>query len=453
VDEELETFEVHASGGTISPSSENEGTNAVRFAMMASLLQADAEFAESSRRLISSEDLAAVGINPDVASGSSYMAPLEREYREAEFINENFRRDSGVTDIRFKAFLDLSEGAKIEARLALLAAGLCSSLERESATSASAILASVSANHSPSSVSGWRGWPHRFVDRTIDSMRIGGFVSELVAAPDEDGDPAEPLQWDAAAWQKYSAFWLRDLLRRDDPSDLLAGLRFLAQIRVELGRRSIDPIVRELSFASFLNRKSTGSVSPSEPSKGAGTARTDQASTMVHGTWGWKGNWWYPGGDFHSFIAAGVRPALYSSGQEFAWSGAYSDKQRAVAGDRFARWAASTGGANGLGTVFAHSYGAEVVARAVNSGIQIGEVVLLSAPINSHHMQMLGSVGRVVDVRLKFDIVLLAARATRLLPNSSNVTSHVLNSNHWSHSATHNPVIWANEGIAAAVDL
>ncbi|MCR2763838.1 hypothetical protein NQ152_09995 [Microbacterium sp. zg.B48] len=449
MDEELATFDMHSSPDSIAPTSANEGTNAIRFAMMASLVPVAAR----PQLLIAPEDLAEVGINPDLASRFVDAEAREREYREAEYLLSNYRTGFEPIELRYAAFAALSGEAQIYARLALLAAGLGSRLERESATAASAILTSVPPQVVPPSTAGWRGWPYRFLDRRIDSLRFAGPLADFVSPPDEDGNPVAPLPWDGDGWERYCSYWLRDVFDNADPPSLLAALRFLAQVRADLGQRSGDPIVRELSFASFLNQPDGGGPPPLNPELDGVNTATIAPSTMVHGTWGWKGSWWYPGGDFHSFVAAGVRPALYAGGQEFAWSGAYSGAQRATGGHRFARWAAAAGGSAGLGTVFGHSYGAEVVARAVNAGSQIDEVVFLSAPIHSHHRQMLGAVRRVVDVRLKFDIVLLAARASQKLPAASNVTKCVLKPRYWSHGATHNPQIWATEGIAAAVGL
>jgi len=174
---------------------------------------------------------------------------------------------------------------------------------------------------------------------------------------------------------------------------------------------------------------------------------------MVHGTWGWKGNWWYSGGDFHGYVRDGYRNHLYEGGMEFSWSGAYSKGQRALGGERFKRWVDSAGGADGVGSVFAHSYGGEIVARAVNAGALIDEVVLLSAPIHSHHVAMCDRVRRVVDVRLRNDIVLVLARARQSLPARPNVVSHIIERSLWSHSASHEPDVWCREEIAASVAL
>lgn len=452
MDEELETFETYGSPESISPTTEYEGTNAARFALMASLGGNDLELASAPQTETLIESLATFGLNSELAFRVQESSSEESGFREAEFLISTFGYRWDPTEVRYRAFEALNANAQIDARLALLTAGLTSTLERESATAASAILTSVPHQDPPPGATGWNGWPFRFLDRRIDSLRFGGPLTDFSAPPDEDGDPSTTLPWDGAAWERYSTYWLRAVMRDTDPTSLLAALRFLAQVRVDVAQRSADPIVRELAFASYLNRPDYGAAPPPHQARDQ-SVTTDRISTMVHGTWGWKGSWWYPRGDFHSYVVEGARPALYADGQEFSWSGAYSDRQRATGGDRFRRWVDAAGGAAGLGTVFAHSYGGEIVARAVNDGAMVDEVVLLSAPVHSHHRQMLGQVRRVIDVRLDFDIVLAAARAAQRLPAAPNVVEHVVNKRFWSHGATHNPTVWINEGIASAVGL
>ncbi|MDD1386826.1 hypothetical protein [Curtobacterium poinsettiae] len=443
-------FEAFSSPGTIVASIDHEGTNAVRFALMASLLPAPNEEPGRRPRAVDAEGLEQFGINPELTTA---VPDENRLSREASYLLTSARRGFDPDELRQQAFDALNADAGLDARLALLAAGLNSTLERESAVAAAAILTSVPVVEPPVTTAGWRGWPHRFLDRNIDSSRFGGMLRDFSSPFEEDGESENSLAWEGSDWENYCSYWLRDVFSTNDTQQVLAGLRFLAQVRVDVGQRSADPIVRELSLAAYLGRQDPGSAPPPSPPQEHEGIREDIVSTMVHGTRGWKGTWWYPGGDFHTYVTEDVRPALYAGGQEFSWSGAYSPSQRAVAGDRFARWAAGAGGPAGLGAVFAHSYGAEVVARAVNSGTLVDEVVLLSAPIHRHHTNMLRSVRRAIDVRLRFDIVLLAARAHQRLPRAVNVTEHVVNRHFWSHGATHDPAVWAAEGIAAAVGL
>lgn len=451
--DKLETFEVYSSPESIAPTTEHEGTNAARFSLMASLGPTQNDGQDQRIAVVSPDDLAQFGLNPDLALRSLEAAPVERAILEAEFFLSKYRSGWEFTELRNAAFRALNDDANSDARLQLLASGLGSTLERESVTAASVVLTSVPMLDAPSSTAGWRGWPYRFLDRRIDSSRFAGHLVDFASPPDEDGEPVTTIPWDGDAWQRYSGYWLRDVLEANDAVDLLAAMRFLAQVRVDIAQRSADPIVRELALASYMNQPDDNASPPPEPPTTEPAAGSTYVSTVVHGTWGWKGRWWYPGGDFHRYIASCVRPGLYAGGQEFSWSGAYSNRQRATGGARFARWVDAVGGGAGLGTVFGHSYGSEIIARAVNAGSRIDEVVFLSAPVHSHHRQMLGTVRRVVDVRLNFDIVLTAARASQRLPAAGNVVEYVVNQYFWSHSATHNPGLWRTEGIAAAVGL
>jgi pimeloyl-ACP methyl ester carboxylesterase len=82
------------------------------------------------------------------------------------------------------------------------------------------------------------------------------------------------------------------------------------------------------------------------------------------------------------------------------WSGAYSERQRALAARDFADWAAELA-PQGIHTLFGHNYGGEVAARAVSAGTSIRELVLLSTPITSHVETASQSSARMIDVRLR----------------------------------------------------
>lgn len=450
--EAIETFEVYSSPDSIGPELLYEGTNSARFALMATLgarpLRDGVTRVNGSR----SDVFARFGLNPELSIRAAEGESIEREYGEAQSIIGTYGPSWHPEEARFRAWSDLNEGGDIQARLAVLAAGLSSTLERESATAATAILTSVTKVLAQPE-SGWGGWSGRFVDRRIDTFRLGGPADGLYAPPDVDGEPEVTSPWSGEAWERYATYWLRDAIGAGDPLGVLSALRFLAHVRVDIGRRSADPIVRELAFASYLQFSDEIPSSPPPARAKMLTNAQERISTMVHGTWGWKGDWWYNGGDFHSFIQSAYRSSLYRGGQEFSWSGAYSRRQRATGGERFKRWADSAGGDGGVETVFAHSYGGEIVARAVNAGALVDEVVLLSAPVHAHHRQMLSRVRRVVDVRLSFDIVLTAAGADQKLPGAPNVVEYIVDQPFWSHSATHDPALWEKEGIAADIGL
>lgn len=451
MEDELETFETFAHPESIAPRKEYEGSNAVRFAFMASLgLRSEDREREQG---VAESYLENFGLNPEILNRYPEELLEQRMYNEAQFFINNFIWVSSSEEIRFAAFRMLGEDAQIDARLTFLVSGLASSLERESATAASAILSLIPEPTRWESGLMLRNSPYQRLFNLGLVPHFRSISSYDVSPPDADGYLEIPFEWDGRSWERYCLFWLNSIVRRiSDPTELLATIRQVAELRVGLGQRSEDLVTRELSFASYLARaNSETKLLPVVPLIAEGPA-TGHVSTMVHGTWGWKGEWWYPNGDFHHYVALNYRSDLYGEGQEFAWSGAYSEKQRNMGGERFKRWVLKAGNF-GLRTVFAHSYGAEIVARAVNAGCRIDEAVFLSAPIHHHHRQMLQSVRRVIDVRLKFDIVLLAAGAGQCLPHATNVSEFKIDQNFWSHGATHNPKVWDHYGIASAVGL
>ncbi|WP_327089195.1 hypothetical protein OIE66_00825 [Nonomuraea sp. NBC_01738] len=179
----------------------------------------------------------------------------------------------------------------------------------------------------------------------------------------------------------------------------------------------------------------------------------EAVSTMIHGTWGWRGGWWRPrSGDFHTFILNSHRPNLYSGGATYSWSGRYNVGDRRLAVSDFCAWAGEPAVAGqGIQTLFAHSYGGEVAVRAALAGAQVSELVLLSVPVNRHIRKVITDRPgiRVVDVRLRLDPVLALARNIRQrVPPGPNVASVLLKFWRLDHGATHKEHVWKKEAIA-----
>jgi len=221
--------------------------------------------------------------------------------------------------------------------------------------------------------------------------------------------------------------------------------------RLGRGLRSPDPITRSLAMAAFPPQPDeVGDVGP--PAEAIATAPGALVvSTMIHGTWGWKGDWWRPRSDFHEFILRNHRPGLYSRGTKFSWSGAYSARQREQAATDFGEWAYDVA-PHGLQSVFAHSYGGDVAARAVITSASVAELVLLSVPVTSHVGAAAEANLRIVDVRLRFDPVLalgrLRQRIRQRLRPRPNVTEVLLDRWCYDHGATHREDVWREEDIA-----
>lgn len=177
---------------------------------------------------------------------------------------------------------------------------------------------------------------------------------------------------------------------------------------------------------------------------------TDGLSIMVHGTWAWRGSWWYPNGDFHTYAKGGIRPNVYSGGAPFSWSGAYLRKSRRVAATRLARWVHDVSGGQ-VDTVFAHSYGGAIALESTTSGARYRTAVLLSVPVHRNYDIEWRHIERPVSVRLSFDLVLAAARARQRFP--ANVDELVLPLYPWRHGATHEPELWTEHDIANKLSL
>ena len=234
----------------------------------------------------------------------------------------------------------------------------------------------------------------------------------------------------------------------------------LAAVRLSLAMRSHDPITRELAMAA-LARVERGDYD----AEGGGAGRGPipgavSVSTIIHGTWGWKGDWWRPSASFHDYVHQEVRGNIYSRGAPFSWSGAYSHRQRRMAAEDFQRWAEEIS-PRGIDILLGHSYGGEVATRAWRLGTKINEVVLLSTPATAHVRQAVKQGLKVVDIRLPFDSVLAVAQVhqrmlrspQRIRVNAPNLNEVVLRNWRLSHGATHDPDVWQSEDLVQRARL
>lgn len=334
--------------------------------------------------------------------------------------------DIASSDARQASWRALNDNADSQAAMAFLIGMLGSPLERESAVAAAALWRVFSATIDQV----WLDW-------TIPLVWIEGreYPSDFV--------------WDGEAWQAIFAAFVPDG-RTESFEARLSQLRPLVAFRLRLALRSVDHITQ--SFALALELEVPGPVTPGPTGTSVRTpAGSLVVSTMVHGTWGWKGDWWRPKGGFHRFMLENHRPNLYGRGARFSWSGAYSQAQRITAAEDLLEWAQEVA-PNGLQTVFAHSYGGEVAAMAASAGATTQELVMLSVPGTVFVNIGSGAVSRVIDVRLPFDPVLALARTPQRLMPQPNLTAILLP---WSldHAASHNETLWISENVAQATNL
>ncbi|MFE4948810.1 hypothetical protein ACFQ9V_01755 [Leifsonia sp. NPDC056665] len=447
-------YGIYPEDDSIEENPETEGTNASRFAIAGALGATTLRGAPLD--VVEPGMLEMFGFRDELQGAVDRLRGVDNIlFGEGEFLQGTVRGGWQPREARHESWRRLNEGS-VWHRLTLLAAGLCSSLERESVVAAVAVL-----NALPASL-------------VIDLLGIDA-DDLLYPLPLSLSEPAvERVTWRSDAWAAESADQL-SASADGDTRDVLRRLLLLAFERIRAALRSPDDVVRELAAVAWLraiavddrveqagddaetganDEEAGGSVPPADVPDGAppGTAPAAPArlSTLIHGTWAWQADWWYPGGDFHTHVLNGLRPALYDAGMPFSWSGELSGQHRAIAARRLKEWLTTATGGAGVGTVFAHSYGGEVAARAVNNGCPIPQLVLLSAPIHRHHRRALPLIPDVVDIRLRFDLVLTGALAKQRL-RGPRVRNRIISKAFWQHGVTHDPALWHGEGLDAFV--
>ncbi|MGV0750856.1 hypothetical protein [Mycolicibacter minnesotensis] len=87
----------------------------------------------------------------------------------------------------------------------------------------------------------------------------------------------------------------------------------------------------------------------------------------------------------------------------------------------FAEWVTDRA-SGGIQSLFAHSHGGEIAARALALGTPIQELILLSAPVASHVKVATQSSARLINIRLPFDPVLVLELRSQRIPLNHNVT-------------------------------
>jgi hypothetical protein len=435
-----QTFEVSGSPESALASPENEGVNVCRVAALATMLGGDRQ---AVREL--APELLALGFSDRLGSGEYTWTDIDslEAFGQLERPGDDDRR------ARITRWQMISETPTPAAAVAFLVAVLGSELERESAAAAAALWRQITPlaglmGRGPRVWHIWdrlydvweRDWP--------DAWWWGAPFSPAGPSIDGDIDEVEGKPWEPEEWTRLYG---RVMSRLGDPYANVVLVGLLVRLRLTRALESSDHVTRSFAAAAFPPTPTGASAAP--PARAVAIPPGALVvSTMIHGTWGWKGKWWRPGDGFHRFIRDSYRPNLYSRGAKFSWSGAYSESQRQQAADDFRDWGYEVA-PNGLQTVFAHSYGAEVAARARLSGSRASELVLLSAPVTDH-VEAAAAIPdlRIVDIRLRFDPVLGLARTRQRIKSRPNVTPVVLDQWRLDHSSTHDELVWRSEDIA-----
>ena len=221
----------------------------------------------------------------------------------------------------------------------------------------------------------------------------------------------------------------------------------------------VDGATRGRDMAKDIGRIGLARVDPAHPALRRVVVRTtapdasdrpSHTAFITHGTFAALTTWWRPGGDFYTYLD-GLAPPLHVHDPSFQWSGQYSDGARRLAAQQMLDWVASQGLQRP--DLFAHSHGGTVANLATGLGLDLDRLVLLSWPVHEEWFPDFTRVGRIIDIRVNLDLVILADRGGQTFtppPSAAGkVTSHV---NGWfAHSDTHDPDYWDRHGLAAVL--
>jgi hypothetical protein len=140
-----------------------------------------------------------------------------------------------------------------------------------------------------------------------------------------------------------------------------------------------------------------------------------------------------------------LRADLYCAADYPRWEGGYSDYAREVAALNIDDWIQRRG-LNGVDVV-SHSHGGNVLMGASTHSTTFGRVVFLSCPVRWNQYQLHAARRKKVDsVRVRFDKVILADRASQTFPIGSGITDTFLPI--WfDHGATTDPANWKKHNI------
>jgi hypothetical protein len=208
----------------------------------------------------------------------------------------------------------------------------------------------------------------------------------------------------------------------------------LAILRNALGSR--DPLTNRLA-ATGLARFAPYRLPLTGRLSRARSGVESHTSALLHGTFGRNSDWWQPGGDYFEYMN-GLRGDVYGASDAFSWSGGWSSIARKVAALEFADWIGNKG-LGGLDT-YAHSHGGNVAMLATQSGAELGKLTLLSCPVINGLRLNPANVRRVVSIRVRMDLVLLADGGGQRFhePDIQEIVLPIW----FDHFATHDPDVW-----------
>ena len=218
--------------------------------------------------------------------------------------------------------------------------------------------------------------------------------------------------------------------------------RLRPQIRLILEEGAVDedPLVSRLALEALRqidpkDPKVQGAVKPQPPSRKR--SRKSKTAALTHGTWASEQLWYQPRGDFYQALKR-KKPALHVHDKSFKWTGSYTDAGRRAAALALKQWI----GDQGLDTpdFFAHSHGGTVANLATKQGVEFKNLVLLAWPVHTQWLPDFSKVDRIIDIRVKLDLVITLDRGGQRFPGHPKVEEH---RNGWfDHPAPHEPPYW-----------
>jgi Alpha/beta hydrolase family len=291
---------------------------------------------------------------------------------------------------------------------------------------------------------------------TVDSAQADAATELFSADAAERGAPGR-----GAATRLIAAS-----LRDDDPLVQVAAAG--AALRIDRRNPVAEAVLREaarepdevaeLSRAIFASdRRSDARVVEIEYPAGPPDQGAD--ATLVHGTWARGGRWWRPDGALFEYLQeeAGLFPHLYRGPDPFKWSGYFSfrvwttsgrDWNRQQAADSLAWWTQRR--LEPDPDLIGHSYGGSLSMMATQSEKRVRGMVLLSPAVHRTCLPDPANYERILHVRMKLDLVLLADESKpALLRSLPNVTERRLRRRGLTgHSTTHDPQVWRQSGLS-----
>jgi hypothetical protein len=229
-----------------------------------------------------------------------------------------------------------------------------------------------------------------------------------------------------------------------------AGARETTRLRPEIrvileeGAGSDDPLVAELArevLRHIQPRNQHLQTRVITPPRSKKRRRESSTAVMTHGTFAADQDWYKPGGDFYEALDTN-RPGLALHDESFSWSGNYSDGARRVAAMGLKQWVGDQGLVKP--DLLAHSHGGTVAHLATKQGVEFENLVLLAWPVHNEWLPNFARVGKIYDIRVKFDLVILVDRGGQRFQHPK-VTEF---RNGWfDHAAAHESAYWNTNGL------